>query len=267
MSEFANVFEKTVFATHGWKGGDGKSTIVDASMSALKRRGIPCIGFETDMVNSSLAQIGHAKEAPWDILDTTTRGKFFAVAKEFEKGSTQCVFIDLAAQHGPIFHELIDDFDRRLKRGGAQLIVLRPLDASVHAASEAAKFAKNFGHIPQIVLINLGRVRSPKDCIGWTNTTGRRKALEGLTVEALMEDFSARVSANSAAFGLSMADVANGNFKKVKPEDRERVASVFDLPTKLFVEDRLDVHYATLKAAVIAVRAKLADYIDEGADA
>lgn len=29
MSEFANVFEKTVFVTHGWKGGDGKSMSSD----------------------------------------------------------------------------------------------------------------------------------------------------------------------------------------------------------------------------------------------
>ncbi|WP_296576484.1 hypothetical protein [Phreatobacter sp.] len=266
MKNLKDFFLRTVFVTHGWKGGDGKSKTVDACMSSLRMKGIPCVGYETDLVNSSLAQIGLAEEDPWDLLDPLTRGKFFAIAKQFEKGATGCVFIDLAAQHGPIFHEIIDEFDRRLKRASAQLIVLRPLDASVHGASEAVKFAKEFEHIPQIVWINLGRVRSPKECIGWTGTNGRKKALEGLTVEAVLEDFSARVAANSAAFGLSMLDVANGNFKHLKPEELERAKAVFDDATSLFVEERLDNHFATLQEAVQQVRRKLEGYIDEAVD-
>jgi len=261
MTNFNKLLQRTdhnVISAHIYvvvvegKGGVGKSIDCMTFHHALSADGSRVAVLETDTTNSTMYSVGLASGDPISTRDETMLGGLLEGVARIADGEANHVVLDAGARDEAYLMPLLPKLAQRLQQVGGKLVVVRPLTTSHFVLSNAAECANTLkgSGISLIYSVGLWGGRTMKDYQGWIDSEDRQAALAAGAVEIAVNSIGTVVADNMVGFGLSIMDVADGNFGKAG--ENEHVArKVFKRPMILHVNEWLDEHIIRVRAGLV----------------
>ena len=234
------------------KGGVGKSLIAQIMAATLRDGGKYSVGFiNSDTTNSTTSSIEQTRFA--DLSKTETRGVVLNCLQALANGTFDSMVWDSGARDEARIVEILPWLTKEIKSMGGQLVVVRPITLSTAVQTNAVTFmaiAKKLG-IAVIFARNLGQGRTAEHFLHWDATSARANALDAGAIEVALSDAGARWGDEAGGFGLSLSDVALGEFSKAR-EDADEAAKIFDEDVRSWLSIWLSETVDDFRAALIA---------------
>ena len=208
----------TLFIVLDDKGGVGKSFIAQVIAAIIRYFEVYKVRMvDTDFSNSISAQI--FKTTKMLNLDERVHiGVLMNIIKELMSGVFQHAVIDAGARDEGKVRKLLPWLAQLVRNAGGRIVVIRPITLSSHNQRNAASFmnlAAELG-VPVVFVCNESQGRQPEYFDGWKATQTCASALEKGAVQISITDADVRYADEAVGFGLSMWDVAAGDFSKLE---------------------------------------------------
>lgn len=233
------------------KGGVGKSVLSQTVVAALSQDGKRVFVAETDTTNSTMNMIVGDSAQLIDTSRTEAEGYFAEIGerlinKEFDNG-----VIDCGARDEASIRPYLKDLAADLRRGGAHLVILRPLVLSHFVQMNVYSFVKEYkdDSMGVVLVRNLSQGRRLADFDEWR---GRKTTAEMLAAGCVVCDFAdagVAHSDNVTSFGMSLADAAMGRFEKAG-EHRQLAEQLIGRPVQLFLTKWMYRQTESLRSAI-----------------
>jgi hypothetical protein len=239
------------------KGGTGKSLIaqVCAAMIRDQKQHSRLLMVDTDSTNSSTKSIEADAEFA-EFGKDEIRGVFVNVIAGLRSRTYDNVVVDTGARDEKHVIKILPWLSKALSDIGADLIVVRPITLSSQVQRNAVAFVLSTRQLAlkTIFVRNLGQGREPEEFEYWHSTKARAEALAAGAVECEMPDAGAHFADEAGGFGLSLADVALGNFSKAG-EDADAASRAFNKNDQAWLSIWLDEQILAFRSAIAAAGA------------
>jgi hypothetical protein len=217
----------TVFVVFGYKGGIAKTSIASTSIAMLREHSSRIAIVDMDTVNRQLAELeADVKEV--DLRATEIRGPLQNLKLKFERGEIEHAVIDTPAGLPPeTFNYIIEWFHNVLNTINVDLVVLMPVVLSSFVKNKAAEFIKTHPMIPVVLVENHSQGRTARHFKQWRESETYRECVALGAATAVMTDAGVEHGDEANGFGLTLPDIAIGNFAKADPDDLAELQSLF----------------------------------------
>jgi len=204
--------------------------------------------------NSSMAQIDPDTQFAGlsDPTDLQSIGTLLMAVDQLGNESVDGVVWDTAAGiEETLKDQILPQVLKRANKQKVKLIVMRPITTSAFTQQAAVSFALWAQERGIIVIFvrNLGQGRAQKYFLDWESDPDRLK-LHPQPVEIILPDLGCWIADESTALGLSIADVALGNFGRLTPGARAVAERKFTPQVQLATADWLDSRRAEFEQAI-----------------
>lgn len=218
------------------KGGVGKSFIsqtVAAIIRYFETYRVAMI--DTDYSNSSTAQID-SDARMLNLDEKVWMGILLKVVRDLASKTIHHAVIDAGARDESKVRKLLPWLNDLVRNAGGRIVVIRPITLRPHNQYNATQFMKTAEKlkIPTVFVCNEGQGRFPEYFDTWNATAALRDALRKGAVQTSITDADVRYVDGAIGFGLSMLDIAVGDFSKLDfnevldPDADEEVKSDFE---------------------------------------
>lgn len=223
------------------KGGSGKSFFTQIFVETL-RNDEECRVYILDGDTSNSDTISIFQDAKLVSMgEPEAFGKFALAIKRMENGEADHVVFDAGARDEHLLEQMMPRIVQALKKIGATLVVVRPINLSSHTHHNASNFTQGFArenNVPTILCRSLAFADRASDFDHWDKSQTRTDALAAGAIELIFSNLGRRWSTEAAGFGLSLAEVAQGNFTKLgDAQDILDAEEIFTEEVQLWIAD------------------------------
>lgn len=246
------------------KGGCGKSFIAQIVREYLRGPEGDCNVrvIDSDVNNSSMAQID--RDAKFAGLrsenDIASVGVISMTVRDLGEGSIDGAVWDTAAGTEDIIRErVLPTLLPRALKMKVPVVALRPITTSQFTQDAALEFAewgaKN--GVATVFVRNLGQGRASKYFLDWDELDQRRAAIPPAT-EVVLPDLGCWVADEATSLGLSLGNVALGDFSRLGEKARAVAERKFSPEVQLAVADWLELRRIEFGVAISKAVANIA---------
>jgi hypothetical protein len=243
-----------VFVLEG-KGGAWKSTIAQTLVLMLGDDGKWMVEVvDCDTTNSLMASaFGKDSIKYVDLGEAEAAGHLSARMKST---ADYCV-IDVGARDEVRVIDMLPALAKMAAKEKCQIVVFRPITLSTFTQRNAVNFielSKNLG-VKVVMVQTRGQGRTAKHFAPWEASGVRSSALAMGAVETYMTDAGIRWADEIPSFGITFAEVAGGDFSRVKEENRADAEALFDEGLQAHMALRLWDNATRFRQAMVDVGA------------
>ncbi|MCW2275319.1 hypothetical protein GJ654_12410 [Rhodoblastus acidophilus] len=248
------------------RGGIGKSFATQLLHSMLMMLGLRITVLDADVGNSSTLTL-YPDARSVDLQSPTARGYIVRAINELKERVADAALMDVGAGKQQLVMELLPRVSTLAKAAGVRIVWVHPVTSCNFVQTEAVRavdIAKQHG-IGLVWARQLGQGHEKDDYHYWEKTSARAAGL-AYAVECEVPNASRFLVDNAASLGLSLADVAFGNFEKLAPDDRAIAEQLFSADVRCFAADYMAEVTETLGVAVTEALSRAAAHQKSGAD-
>lgn len=245
-----------IVITIGGKGGIGKSLCAQIARETLlgEKADKNIVVIDSDVNNSVMAQI-YQKVVFVPIRDEArleARGTLIEALRMLQSGRAHGIVWDLGAGTEDIARaRFLPDVTRWAEKIGVDVVAIRPITTSAFSQMQTVEFihwaAEN--RIATVIVKNLGQGRSLSLFEHWRKIAEKHQIYPP-AVEVDLGDLGAWVSDEATALGLSLADVAKGQFGHLSEGARAVADGRLTPPVQLAIADYLEMQCEAFETAI-----------------